>query len=162
MDREQLTALRDAIDTVLTWPDRVREQIARWLAPEGAKPNGLDPHPPPAAASDQAPVSDSKASPPPLSPVEARCGAPQASRPGLPDRLLEAMRKHPGASVAILARAVGPTRSTTGERLRSLEKRGAVEKDDAGRWRIAAAKASPAPSQLEASPRPIQPSPAAS
>jgi hypothetical protein len=34
MDREQLVALRDAIDTVLTWSDDVRAEIARWLAPD--------------------------------------------------------------------------------------------------------------------------------
>jgi hypothetical protein len=31
---------RDASDAVLTWPDGVREQVARWLAPEASKPNG--------------------------------------------------------------------------------------------------------------------------
>jgi hypothetical protein len=38
MDREQLTALRDALDTLLTWPDGVREQVAQWLTPEASKP----------------------------------------------------------------------------------------------------------------------------
>ena len=37
MTREELVALRDAIDTVLTWPEAVRAEIARWLAPEAAK-----------------------------------------------------------------------------------------------------------------------------
>jgi hypothetical protein len=31
MTREELSMLRDAIDTVLTWPDVVRDQVARWL-----------------------------------------------------------------------------------------------------------------------------------
>jgi hypothetical protein len=47
MNRDELAALRDAIDTVLTWPDAVRDQVARWLTPAAAKPNGRDPHPPP-------------------------------------------------------------------------------------------------------------------
>ena len=46
MDRDELTALRDAIDTVLMWPDAIRDQVARWLTPETAKPNGRDYHPP--------------------------------------------------------------------------------------------------------------------
>jgi hypothetical protein len=46
MTRDELAALRDAIDTVLTWPDAVRAEVARWLTP-AAKPNGRDPHPPP-------------------------------------------------------------------------------------------------------------------
>jgi hypothetical protein len=35
MDREKFVAPRDAIDTVLTWPDAVRAEVARWLTPEG-------------------------------------------------------------------------------------------------------------------------------
>jgi hypothetical protein len=46
MTRDDLSALRDALDTVLTWPYRVRDQVAQWLAPEAAKlngkPNGAD------------------------------------------------------------------------------------------------------------------------
>jgi hypothetical protein len=39
MDRAQLTALRDALDALLAWPDGVLVQLARWLA-DVAKPNG--------------------------------------------------------------------------------------------------------------------------
>ena len=39
MDRAELGALRDAIDTILSWPDPVRDQIAQWLQPKTAKPN---------------------------------------------------------------------------------------------------------------------------
>jgi hypothetical protein len=46
MNPEELGALRDAIDTVLTRPDGVREQMARWLTPKASRPNGRDPHPP--------------------------------------------------------------------------------------------------------------------
>jgi len=42
-NREELAALRDAIDTVLTWPDSARAEVARWLAPQASKGNGLDP-----------------------------------------------------------------------------------------------------------------------
>jgi hypothetical protein len=46
MNREELSALRDAIDAVLAWPESVCDQVARWLAPEASKPSGRDPHPP--------------------------------------------------------------------------------------------------------------------
>jgi hypothetical protein len=42
VDRAQLGALRDAIDTILTWPDSVRDQIAQWLQTNASKPNGAD------------------------------------------------------------------------------------------------------------------------
>jgi hypothetical protein len=40
MTRDERATLRDGIDTVLAWPDGVRAEIARWLTPEAAKPNG--------------------------------------------------------------------------------------------------------------------------
>ena len=43
MDRAELGALRDAIDTILTWPDFVRDQIAQWLQTDVSKPKGADP-----------------------------------------------------------------------------------------------------------------------
>jgi hypothetical protein len=39
VNRAELGALRDAIDTILAWPDSVRDQIAQWLQPNTAKPN---------------------------------------------------------------------------------------------------------------------------
>ena len=42
MDRAELGALRDAIDTILNWPDSVRDQIAQWLQTDASKPNGAD------------------------------------------------------------------------------------------------------------------------
>jgi hypothetical protein len=39
VDRAELGALRDAIDSILSWPDPVRDQIAQWLQPKTAKPN---------------------------------------------------------------------------------------------------------------------------
>jgi hypothetical protein len=46
MTREELTALRDAIDITLALPDSIRELLAQWLTPATAKSNGRDPHPP--------------------------------------------------------------------------------------------------------------------
>ena len=43
MNRAELGALRDAIDTILNWPDSVRDQIAQWLQTDASKPNGADP-----------------------------------------------------------------------------------------------------------------------
>ena len=43
MDRAALGALRDAIDTILNWPNSVRDQIAQWLQTDASKPNGADP-----------------------------------------------------------------------------------------------------------------------
>ena len=45
MNREELTALRDAIDVTLALPDSIRELLAQWLAPEAARPNGHDARP---------------------------------------------------------------------------------------------------------------------
>jgi hypothetical protein len=43
VDRAELGALRDAIDTILNWPDSVRDQIAQWLQTDASKPKGADP-----------------------------------------------------------------------------------------------------------------------
>ena len=43
MDRAELGALRDAIDTILSWPDSVRGQIAQWLQTDVSKRNRADP-----------------------------------------------------------------------------------------------------------------------
>ena len=43
MDRAELGALRDAIDTILNWPDSVRDQIAQWLQTDASDPNGAGP-----------------------------------------------------------------------------------------------------------------------
>jgi hypothetical protein len=46
MNREELSALRDALEAVLAWPPAVRTEVARWLTPAAAKGNGVDLHPP--------------------------------------------------------------------------------------------------------------------
>ena len=43
MNRAELGALRDAIDTILSWPDSVRGQIAQWLQTDVLHPNRADP-----------------------------------------------------------------------------------------------------------------------
>jgi hypothetical protein len=43
VNRAELGALRDAIDTILNWPDSVRDQIAQWLQTDASKPNRADP-----------------------------------------------------------------------------------------------------------------------
>ena len=43
MDQAELGTLRDAIDTILNWPDSVRDQIAQWLQTDASKPKGADP-----------------------------------------------------------------------------------------------------------------------
>ena len=43
MNRAELGVLRDAIDTILAWPDSVRSQVAQWLQTDASKPNGAGP-----------------------------------------------------------------------------------------------------------------------
>jgi hypothetical protein len=51
-------------------------------------------------------------------------------------QLIATMRDNPGLSVIALAHLTGFNRSTAGERLRQLARRGIVEKDTTGRWRL--------------------------
>ena len=152
MTRDELTALRDAIDTVLTWPGSVRAEIARWLAPAAAKPgNGLDLHPPvaPPVRTDQellGAVQRSSTKPTPYA-GKARRAKPSPAK-AAEQRLLTAMRENPGLSVNALANAAGSSRSATGERLRQLALRSVIEKDLTGRWKL-----------KETEPGPPQPSP---
>ena len=71
---------------------------------------------------------------------EAALIAPPPRRPGSAktseQRLLAVMRERPGLTVLWLANALQTSRSATGDRLRQLARRGLVEKDAAGRWRL--------------------------
>jgi hypothetical protein len=140
MNREELVQLRDAIGVMLAWTDAVRDQVARWLAPEAAKPgNGLDLRPPPVAQTAEVPkrsINSLARSPTPHA-GKARPGAPPTSAKAAEQRLLAAMREHSGETVIALAKAAGANRSSTGERLRGLARAGKVTKDSAGRWRLA-------------------------
>jgi hypothetical protein len=121
VDRAELGALRDAIDTILAWPDSVRGQIARWLQTDAANPSG--------------------AGPGRLS--RSRLNRRRGSKPGVGEStareraLLEAMRDDPEAGVVQWAKATRCDKSAVSMRLGRLAKRGVVERDGNGRWRLA-------------------------
>ena len=121
MNRAELGVLRDAIDTILTWPDSVRYQIAQWLQTDASKPNGADPGRVSRSRSNRRPGSK-----PSVEEVSAREQA-----------LLEAMRDQPDAGVVQWAKATGCDKSSVSMRLGRLAKRGVVERDGNGRWRLA-------------------------
>jgi hypothetical protein len=133
MTREELIALRDAIDMTLALPDNLRELLAKWL--EVPKPNGHDPHPPvlpptPKATPTPRPTgSKSRMAKHYDNPAQARA----AER-----KLLAAMRERPGLSTASLAKVVGAGLSTTKERLRRMGAQELIEKAPDGRWQVKA------------------------
>jgi predicted Rossmann fold nucleotide-binding protein DprA/Smf involved in DNA uptake len=123
MNRAELVALREAIDTILGWPDAVRDQVARWLNAEKDKPNGLDrarPQKPNGAGHDR------------RQSIDARI----AER-----KLLAVMTENP-AGCAELARLVKAKGTSTLERLKRLQGQGRVEKTSEG-WRLRADPTSP-------------------
>jgi hypothetical protein len=135
MTRDELVALRDAIDITLALPDSIRELLAQWLTPAAAKPNGRDPHPPvPTPTLKAAPTLRSDTSKPH---VAKRCDNPANAR-AAERKPLVAMRERPGLSAASLARAVGAGLSTTKERLRRMGAQELVEKAPDGHWRVKA------------------------
>ena len=139
MNRDELTALRDAIGVLLTWPDSVRDQVAAWLKPEAVlRPgNGLDPHPPLETAAESVGVSPRQA--------KVRRPASAFAAKTAERKLLSAMREAPGASVITLARSIGGNRSSVGEQLRKLALTGAIEKASDGHWRLKAEETEFAP-----------------
>ena len=129
MDRAELGALRDAIDTILNWPDSVRNQIAQWLQTDASKPKG--------------------AGPGRLS--RARSNRPPGFQPGVEESareqaLLEAMRDDPEAGVVQWAKTTRCDKSAVSMRLGRLAKRGVVERDGNGRWRLTGANPTMPPS----------------
>jgi hypothetical protein len=136
MTRAELVALRDALEAVLSWPDSVRAEVARWLTPEAAKPNGLG------NGAGQEPLKKlERLDAPRRSPTpyagRVRRGRPPTSAKTAEQRLLVALQEGAGnLSVIELARALGSGRSAVGERLRQLARRGAIEKTPQGRWRV--------------------------
>jgi hypothetical protein len=122
VNRAELGALRDAIDTILNWPDSVRGQIAQWLQTDATKPN-----------SDPGRLSRSRSS---------RRGG---FKPGVEEAaareqaLLEAIRDDPEAGVVQWAKTTRFDKSAVSMRLGRLAKRGVVERDANGRWRLAGA-----------------------
>jgi hypothetical protein len=129
VDRAELGALRDAIDTILTWPDSVRDQIAQWLQTDVSKPN---------------------ADPSRLS--RSRSNRPPGFKPGVGESagreraLLEAMRDEPEAGVVQWAKTTRCDKSAVSMRLGRLAKCGLVERDGNGRWRLAATNPTMPPS----------------
>ena len=121
MDRAELGALRDAIDTILNWPDSVRDQIAQWLRTDVSKPNR--------AGRGRSSRSRSKR-PPGFKPGVGESAARERA-------LLEAMRDDPEAGVVQWAKATQCDKSGVSMRLGRLAKRGVVERDGNGRWRLA-------------------------
>jgi hypothetical protein len=162
VNRDELAALRDALSTVLAWPEAVRAEVARWIAPEASRssdrPNGLDhgPHPLVAPASPRAaPVpSSAKASRP--QPRRGKRAPPRAAEARAAEaQLVAALRQSSGMTERALAEAAGASRATIGDRLRRLSERGEIERDAAGKWRVKGEAARPA-AQGEAA-RPTSP-----
>ena len=123
MNRAELGALRAAIDTILTWPDSVRGQIAQWLQTDASKPKGADPGQLSRSRSNRRPGSKPS--------VEEVSAHEQA--------LLEAMRDDPEAGVVQWAKTTRCDKSAVSMRLGRLAKRGVVERDGSGRWRLVGA-----------------------
>jgi hypothetical protein len=130
VDRAELGALRDAIDTILTWPDSVRDQITQWLQTDVSKPKGADP----------GQLSRSRSNRPPGFKPSAEESA------GRERSLLEAMREDPEAGVVQWAKTTRCDKSGVSMRLGRLAKRGVVERDGNGRWRLAEANPTMPPS----------------
>jgi hypothetical protein len=130
MDRAELGALRDAIDTILTWPDSVRDQIAQWLQTDVSKPEGAD----------SGPLSHSRSN-------RRRGFKPSVGESAAREQaLLEAMRNKPDAGVVLWAKTTRCDKSSVSMRLGRLAKRGLVERDGNGRWRLAATNPTMPPS----------------
>jgi hypothetical protein len=128
VDRAELGALRDAIDTILSWPNPVRDQIARWLQTDASKPNRADRGTP-----------------------RSRSNRQRGFKPGVESAareqaLLEAMRDQPEAGVVQWAKATHCDKSAVSMRLGRLAKRGVVERDGEGRWRVLGANPTMPPS----------------
>jgi hypothetical protein len=137
MNREELRALRSAIDSVLSWPESVIVEVARWLAnPPKASGNGhvagngVDRH-----AAKRVPKASRLGNPNFRKPPPHEVKAAEAA-------LLEAVHAHPGTSAPELAASAGQTTSGAIKRLGRMAKRGEVEKAN-GAWRAAGAQPAP-------------------
>ena len=162
MNRQELTAIYNALNALLGLSDNMLEQVAKWISPAppgpGARGNGHDPDPPPAAprsgdstGSRSLPVLAKR---PPMAKAARR--AKPANARTAEHKLLTVMATQGGLTVVALANLVDASRSATGERLRRLSDAGKVEKDHAGRWRLAGEKARSAAGD---GPGPTSPSP---
>jgi hypothetical protein len=121
VNRAELGTLRDAIDTILSWPDSVRDQIAQWLHTDASKPNGAGP----------GRLFHSRSS-------RRRGFKPRVGESAAREHaLLEAMRDDPEAGVVQWAKTTRCDKSAVSMRLGRLAKRGVVERDGNGCWRLA-------------------------
>jgi hypothetical protein len=128
VNRVELGALRDAVDTILSWPDSVRAQIAQWLQTDASRPNRAD----------RSRLSRSRSNPG-FKPAVGESAAREQA-------LLEEMRDHPEAGVVQWAKATRCDKSAVSMRLGRLAKRGVVERDGNGRWRLTVANPTMPPS----------------
>ena len=101
----------------------MRDQIAQWLQTDASKPNRADP----------GRLSRSRSN-------RRRGFKPGVEESAARERaLLEAMRDDPEAGVVQWAKATRCDKSAVSMRLGRLAKRGVVERDGNGRWRLAGA-----------------------
>jgi hypothetical protein len=124
MDWEELVKLHTALGAMAALPESIRELLVKWL--EVPKPNGHDPRPPVLTPT-----------PRPVKTKSRRAKSIEAHARAAEQTLLQAMGAQSDLTVVALANLVKASRSSTGERLRRLSVAGKVEKDHAGRWRLA-------------------------
>lgn len=157
MSRETLIALHAAFREASTWPPSVRKTVIRWLASTARKRR------PSQAATIATAAQPTETWPEVWRPrsKQRRPPKPKRLRPHKPDQarlleleLLEAMRGYPGASVAKLAAIAGCAKSRALWRLHALADQGAIEKDEAGHWRLKAEEPRPAAPREEPGPTP--------
>ncbi len=130
-DRSELVAIRDALDAVLKLPDAVLAIIAGLLPPpRPARGNGLDQDPP-----DRDPPPQPKAAPAKAKPAAPKGKPSPEEVAARENELIEAIRDHPSARTGQLATLTASGTSTVIERLRRLQRRGAVTRTDDG-WRV--------------------------
>ena len=106
----------------------MRDQIARWLQTDASKPNRADRGTPRSRSNRQ------------------RGFMPSVESAAREQALLEAMRDQPEAGVVQWAKATHCDKSAVSMRLGRLAKRGVVERDGEGRWRLLGANPTMPPS----------------
>jgi hypothetical protein len=147
MDRNELIALRDALNAILDLPVSVFNAIAALRANAKATGNGADPDPlPPVRPSPVARIDPgvgaSKSKPrkaaetkprPQLTPKQLDRAAEARAEEA---KLLDLMASNEGATIAELAELSHARTTTVSERCRRLHDQNLIEKAEDGRWRI--------------------------
>jgi hypothetical protein len=152
MDRAELVVLHAALETVLAWPDSVRDQVAAWLAPTAQRGNGVG-----NGADQENPKKLGVLDAPPPRQAKARRRPNAFTAQTIERKLLGALRDNPGLSERAAANAASVSRAQTSELLRQMAARGAVAKDSTGRWRLKDGPPGPPPAGEEAGRPPMQP-----